>query len=138
PDRAADSRYVHRGAFHWDDAEKRNDENTTQGKIFRAVHKLVTLRDNHSVFANDADTWLIETGNNQILGIGRYEGSKTKKEKMLAFFNFSGKSQTFGTNENLTGIFDYHNMLTGEKFTGNPDGTITLEPYGFLWVLAEM
>ena len=96
------------------------------------------LRDTHSVFANEADTWLIETGNNQVLGIGRYEGRKTKKEKMLAFFNFSNEPQTFRTSENLGGMFDYHDMISGEKFTGNSEGQITLEPYGFLWVLAEM
>ena len=134
PDKAADSRYVHRGAFHWDDAEKRNDPATPQGRIFKAVRKLTELRDSHSVFANEADTWLVETGNNHVLGIGRYEGAKTKKEKMLAFFNFSGEAQTFRTNEHL-GAFEYHNMLTGEKFTGE---TITLEGFGFLWVIADL
>ena len=138
PDKAADSRYVHRGAFQWEDAAKRNNTDTPQGKIFTAIRKLMKLRDTHSVFANEADTWLIETGNNQVLGIGRYEGAKTKKEKMLAFFNFSGEAKTFRTSENLSGMFEYDNMITGEKFTGDSEGQITLEPYGFLWVLAEM
>ncbi|MBQ9389919.1 MAG: hypothetical protein IJU07_07100, partial [Synergistaceae bacterium] len=138
PDKAADSRYVHRGAFHWEDAEKRDDLSTPQGKIFNAVRKLMTLRDTQAVFANEADTWLVETGNNHVLGIGRYYGEKTQKEKMLAFFNFSDESQTFRTNENLGGIFHYRNMITGDEFTGNSNVQVTLEGYGFLWLLADL
>ena len=138
PDKAADSRYLHRGALHWENAAKRNDMNTSEGKIFNAIRTLTKLRDTKAVFANSADTWLIETGNDHILGIGRYYGEKTQKEKMLAFFNFSDKAQTFTTNENLTGIFKYTNMLTGEKYTGNSIGQITLEGYGFLWLIADL
>ena len=96
------------------------------------------LRDTQAVFSNEADTWLVETGNNHVLGIGRYYGEKTQKEKMLAFFNFSDEEQTFRTNENLGGIFHYRNMITGEEFTGNSNVQITLEGYGFLWILADL
>ena len=110
PDRAADSRYVHRGAFHWENAAKREDMSTPEGKIFDAVHKLVKLRDTQAVFSNSADTWLVETGSDHVLGIGRYYGEKTQKEKMLAFFNFSNEPQTITTNENFSGVFSYRNI----------------------------
>ncbi|MBR0150044.1 MAG: hypothetical protein IJP89_01640 [Synergistaceae bacterium] len=138
PDKAADSRYVHRGAFHWEDAEKREDMNTPQGRIFTAIRTLMRLRDTQEVFANEADTWLIETGNNHVLGIGRYYGARTKKEKMIALFNFSKEPQTFRINESLTGMFEYSDMITGERFTGNSIGQIQLEGFGFLWLMAAL
>ncbi len=138
PDRAADSRYVHRGAFHWENAAKREDMSTPEGKIFDAVHRLVKLRDTQAVFSNSADTWLVETGSDHVLGIGRYYGEKTQKEKMLAFFNFSDEPQTITTSENFSGIFSYRNMITGENFRTDSLGHIRLESFGFLWLLAEL
>ena len=137
PKKAADSRYIHRGAFSWENASKREDMNTPEGRIFNAVKTLTGLRDALAVFSNSADTWLIETHNDHVLGIGRYYGEKTKKEKMLAFFNFSNDEQVITTSENLAGIFKYSNMITGESFK-SPTGKITLEGYGFLWLLAEL
>ena len=136
--KAADSRYIHRGAFNWSDASKRNDSSTPEGRIFSAVKTLTSLRDSLAVFSNSADTWLIETNNDHVLGIGRYYGEKTKKEKMLALFNFSGKEQIITTSENLSGTFKYKNMLTGESFITSSTGEIKLEAYGFLWLLAEL
>ncbi|MBR0234184.1 MAG: hypothetical protein IJQ47_09060, partial [Synergistaceae bacterium] len=84
-----------------------------------------------------ADTWIIETGNDHVLGIGRYYGEKTQKEKMLAFFNFSDQTQIFKTNEDLDGIFEYCDMITGEKFV-NSSNEIKIEGYGFKWLLAKL
>ncbi|MBR1487223.1 MAG: alpha-glucosidase C-terminal domain-containing protein, partial [Synergistaceae bacterium] len=111
------------------------DMTTPEGKIFNAIHKMITLRDTQSVFSNSADTWLIETHNDHVLAIGRYYGEKTQKEKMLAFFNFSSQSQSFTTNEEIGGIFDYHDMMTGEKFNASE---IKLEGYEFKWLLANL
>ena len=138
PDKAVDSRYVHRGAFHWENAAKRNDLSTPEGRIFDAIQTLVKLRDTQAVFSNSADTWLIETNNDHVLGIGRYYGEKTQKEKMLAFFNFSDEAQTITTNENLGGIFQYRDMITGGTFRTNSFGQIRLEGFAFLWLLAEL
>ena len=138
PDKAVDSRYVHRGAFHWENAAKRNDLSTPEGRIFDAIQTLVKLRDTQAVFSNSADTWLIETNNDHVLGIGRYYGEKTQKEKMLAFFNFSDEAQTITTSENLGGIFQYRDMITGETFKANSFGQIRLEGFAFLWLLADL
>jgi len=104
-------------------------------KIFNAIHKMITLRDTQAVFSNSADTWLVETYNDHVLGIGRYYGEKTQKEKMLAFFNFSSETQSFTPNENLSGIFEYHDMMTGENFNSSQ---ISLEGYEFKWLLAKL
>lgn len=133
PKKALDSRYVHRGEFIWQDAGKRHDLNSRQGKLFKAIKQLSELRDKYEVFSNSADTWLVETYNNSVLGIGRYFGEKTRKEKMLAFFNFSNKRQIFSTDEDTTN-FAYKNMVSGESFSSNK---IDLQPNSFLWLISE-
>ena len=85
PFKKEDSRYRHRGDFDWKLAEKRNDPSTPQGKLFLAIKKLSEIRKQYDVFNGMADTWLIETGSDHVLGIGRYYNG----QKLLALFNFS-------------------------------------------------
>src|SRR5699024_5627791 len=50
PHKAADSRYVHRGAFCWDLAQKRYEEETPQYKIFRSIQKMEEIRAREKYF----------------------------------------------------------------------------------------
>ncbi|MCR5452337.1 MAG: alpha-amylase family protein [Lachnospiraceae bacterium] len=102
-----DSRYLHRGRLNWDEVKKRRSKNSRQGRIFSYIQKLRKLRSSDDVFHSEADTWLVETGNDCVLGIGRYYNGK----KMLGFFNFSKYPQTFYTSENE----EYTDMLTRKK-----------------------
>ena len=61
PERWDDSRYVHRGRFRWDLAEKRRDPDTRQGRIFTALRRLETLRASHDVFRAEAEAEMRST-----------------------------------------------------------------------------
>ncbi|MCR5474004.1 MAG: alpha-amylase family protein [Lachnospiraceae bacterium] len=133
PQRADDSRYLHRGSFNWDDAAKRDDPSTRQGRIYRAIHDLYRLRCNHKAFANSADTWLIplsEGCSAGLIGIGRYYD----KEKILAFYNFSQDPQVIHTEED-----ESYQVLTSSEDgpVKSGDGHFVREfellPYGFVW-----
>ncbi len=52
-EKAADSRYLHRGDFNWDLAENRHRPETVQGKLFPVLDKLEKARKGHSVFNSD-------------------------------------------------------------------------------------
>ena len=56
---------------------------------------------------------------------------------MLAFFNFSDQAQTFKTDEEFGGLFQYCDMITGEKFSSSSN-EIKIEGYGFKWLLANL
>ena len=84
PLKAADSRYLHRGNMNWRAAEQRHDPETPEGRIFRRHPKLETLRAEHRVFDGAADVWIVDTGDDSVLGIGRYH----QGEKLVALFNF--------------------------------------------------
>ncbi|MCM1121237.1 MAG: alpha-amylase family glycosyl hydrolase [Eubacterium sp.] len=85
PDKAADSRYIHRGAMDWKLADNIQDTDTVQGRIFQGLAQLEQIRRMEKVFVSNADTWTIETNDQSVLCIGRYlEG-----EKLIGVFNFS-------------------------------------------------
>lgn len=85
PDKAADSRYIHRGVMDWKLVEKIQDAKSVQSKIFHGLEQLECIRRTEKAFVTDADAWTVETGDQAVLCIGRcYEG-----EKIIGVFNFS-------------------------------------------------
>jgi amylosucrase len=122
-----DSRYLHRGDFHWEDAKVRNSRTKRPGRIFKALKKLYSLRSKHIVFESDADCWIVETYNDHILGIGRYY----KGEKLIALFNFSVHDETAWINEQE----EYRNLLTGKK---QPAKAVGIPAHDFVWLITRM
>ena len=122
PFKAEDSRYLHRGNLNWDHVAMRNDMSTRQGQLYHALMNLVALRKDYKVFESDADTWLVETYNNHVLGEGRYHDG----EKLIALFNFSNEPQTAWINESG----DYIDLITGEPAEAK---NVELEGHGFRW-----
>ena len=119
-----DSRYLHRGAFSWDEAALRTDTESRQGRIFNALRKLETMRRDHPVFLAAADSWIIETYNDHVLGIGRYYDG----EKLVALFNFSPQDETAWVNEPE----DYTDLMTGELRRAQAVG---IPAFDFAWLL---
>ena len=122
PLKREDSRYLHRGDFQWDLAEMRNDPKTRQGMLFGRLKELIDIRKKEPVFDGGADTWLVETGNDRVLGIGRYNDG----DKLIGLFNFSEHEEKVYLNEEET----YINLLTNKTCSMKE---VTLKPGGFLW-----
>ena len=140
PDKAEDSRYLHRGAFPWKDAGKRNDKKTVEGKLFTAIRRMEKLRCEHRAFNADADMALIDTGSTAVLGIRRSYGGET----VLAFFNFGGEEErvilsketvsailTGGPETSGSGIPACRDLMTGRRASAKE---VVLPPYGFRWI----
>ena len=126
PHKADDSRYLHRGNLDWNSVARRKDKGTREEMIFDGIRELTNLRNSHRVFENAADTWIVETWNDHILGIGRYY----RGEKLIALFNFSERDETAWVNE----VEDYVDMLTGDSREAKAVG---IPAYGFVWLLTE-
>jgi amylosucrase len=121
-----DSRYLHRGKLNWEEVAQRGDMNTRPGRIFNALRVLETIRAEHEVFDNEADTWIVEPYNDHILGIGRYY----KGEKLIALFNFSAFDETAWINEDD----DYIDLITGQPRLAKAVG---IPAYDFAWLLTD-
>lgn len=89
PEKAADSRYIHRGKFQWDKAEEIQRKGSVQDQIFHGIKSMVNIRAREGVFHADADCCTLETGENALLCIVR----EYKNEKLLAIFNFSDEDK---------------------------------------------
>ncbi len=108
PNKAADSRYLHRGAMNWKRAELVKDTDTVEGKMFQGLKQLEQIRKSEKVFVSNADAWTIETGDPSVLCIGRYHDG----EKLIGLFNFSEHDKTAWINENDG---DYTELISGKE-----------------------
>ena len=126
PDKREDSRNLHRGHLDWDSVARRKEKGTREQRIFDAINRLAKIRTSNKVFENDADTWIVETYNDHILGIGRYY----RGEKLIALFNFNDKDETAWINEEE----EYHDMLTGEKVLAKAVGVPAND---FVWLMTK-
>lgn len=122
-EKASDSRYLHRGAFLWELADKRKDLSTVQGQLFQMLNRLEQIRRQENVFSQEAEVYTYDVHNDSILGILR----EYKGERFIALFNFSEREQTAWMQEE--GIF--RDLINGE-ITEMKD--IVLKGYDFVWV----
>ena len=89
-DRAADSRYVHRGHFRWELEKKRAERGTVQNRIFEGMQKMEKARFACGPFSGKAAVWTYDTYNSHVLCICR----QLKNEMVVGVFNFSDEPQT--------------------------------------------
>lgn len=125
-DKKFDSRYLHRGKFDWELAEKRKEPGSVQYRIFTALRKLETVRAQNEVFMPQAKLSAFDTGSQNVLGIKRVCGTQT----LTALFNFSEHERAVVLEE----IVPYTDLMTGEK---RDNKVIHLKPYAFLWAMAD-
>ena len=126
PLKREDSRYLHRGDMDWALAAQRTDKATVPGRLFSAIRKMEDMRFMCPVFDREADTWLLNTDNDAVLGIGRYYRGK----KLLAVFNFSREKQTAWLKETE----DYTDLMTGQPRYA---GAVSLSAGDFAWLLHD-
>lgn len=122
PLKQEDSRYVHRGAFHWELAKNRNDTSTVEGKIFRGLDKLEKLRKKETVFDSSASVYTYDVHDNGILCIMREHAG----EKFFGIFNFSTSDRIAWMQED--GI--YENLISRETMELKD---VLIPAHGFIW-----
>lgn len=125
PNKAQDSRYIHRGKMPWEQAKQIDDNSTVAGQIFAGLRTLEEQRKEHKAFSADADVWTWDTGSDRVLGLGRYFGG----EKLLGVFNFGQEAAQI-----LLPMGAAENLLTGE--TCAP--TVSIPARDFVWLKQEV
>ena len=124
PDKAADSRYLHRGNFRWDLAENRHRPETVQGKLFPVLDKLEHLRMEHSVFNSDVPFHTIDTWDDAILALVR----ENDEEKFIGIYNFSEFDKVAWINEE-DGM--YTDLISGREFEAKG---VQIPAFGCYWL----
>ena len=126
PLKSDDSRYLHRGRLDWNAAEQTHDSTTVEGKLFTQLRKTEKLRNEHRVFDSMADTWIVDTGDDRVLGIGRYYDG----EKLVALFNFGEERTAVSIKEQG----EFTDMNSGESCDKN---MISVLPGEHRWLICE-
>ena len=107
-DRAADSRYLHRGHFRWDLEPAKDKKGTVQNRIFASMKKMEELKFKYRPFDGEADVWTEETYDTALLCVCRKSGN----EMVTGIFNFSNEDRTAWID---MGEFTWKDLFTGEK-----------------------
>ena len=120
--KAVDSRYIHRGAFNWENAGKRQDESTVEGQVFQTLNMLERIRRQEMIFEAGASVYTYDVKNDAVLGIVRIKDS----EAFIGLFNFSEDAQTAHMQEK--GI--WRNLMTDDTIELNDP---VLAGHDFIW-----
>ncbi|MCI6304464.1 MAG: alpha-amylase family protein, partial [Blautia sp.] len=124
PNKAADSRYLHRGEFNWSLAPNRNIADTVQGKLFHALDHLEHIRSAHSVFSTTASLRTIDTWDSSILAIVR----ENDEEKFIGIYNFGDQDKVAWINED-DGI--YTDLITEHQMEAKG---VMIPAFGCFWL----
>ncbi len=120
PDRAEDSRNVHRTAFSWENAARRAQPGTVQQRLWDGLRQLERIRASEPCFGPEAWVTTWDAHNDHVLALVR----KTDEETLVCLFNFTGESQDVW----LDAIEGEHtDLVSGER---GPCAR-PLEPYGY-------
>jgi amylosucrase len=122
PSKCVDSRYIHRGKFHWELASLTDQPDTVQGRIFGGLHQLETIRSQEAVFDADAAVQTLDVGNISVLCIVRQKGD----EQMLGIYNFSEYDKEAWIPEGGK----YKNLIDGSEIDVQD---LTLTGHSFIW-----
>ncbi|MBR1660236.1 MAG: amylosucrase [Oscillospiraceae bacterium] len=125
PDKAADSRWIHRGDFGWESAARRKEAGTVQQRVFDSLRALERLRASNEVFRADAELSTVDTGSDEVLGIRRAYGG----QELLALFNFSERPQELW--------LDAAGRRDLESGREQESDLVLLRGYGFVWLLKD-
>ncbi len=127
PEKREDSRYIHRGSFRWELAERRKDPEAWQGKLFRQLRRLEEIRAQESCFDASAGVWTEDSGSTHVLAVCR----KARERELVCLFNFSGEFVTAGVKREG----GYTDLVYGNHYDGIEK--VQLWPNGFAWLLKD-
>jgi amylosucrase len=132
PDKAGDSRWVHRPAADPARYARRGDPQPVEGQVYGGLSRLIAVRKTSPAFAGSKMA-VVETGNPHVSGYVR----QGEGQRVLALANFSENPQIIAANVIRThGLgYAFRDLATDAEIVLEHD--LTLEPCGFAWLVAR-
>lgn len=138
PNKAQDTRWVHRPTIDWEKAARRNQPGTIEYRIFTALKRMIAVRSEISVFADFNNRELIEEGNPHLFVFERYNWI-SRRDSVLVVANFDRLPHSLSLDKIATwGKIDYNQLV--DLYSGSqPDRVnhaLVIPGFSFYW-LAE-
>ncbi len=129
PDKADDSRWVHRPKADPARYAQRNDPKTIAGQIYKGIRELIKLRKSTPAISGDAP-YFLQTDNPHVFGYLR----RSADRQLLILNNFSDQPQTIpGNILRLYGLGTvFKDVISGKTRRSNKD--LILGPCQFVWL----
>jgi len=127
PEKNGDTRWVHRAKFKWEQAERRLQADTPEGRVYAGLLKLARVRQNNFAFTR-SETEIIDTGNDHVLGYFRQHQEQT----VLVLANFAESEQPIAaTRLRQLGLRrTFTDIIAGKNVTAS--ATLLMEPCQFM------
>lgn len=122
PNKAEDSRYLHRGKMDWQAADWAEIPGTCEEAIFKGLSLLETIRSREAAFSCDAKAEVLSTGDKGLLAIRRSLGG----QELVGLFNFGDDAAC----AELALDGKYRSLITGEETELK---NVTVPAQGFIW-----
>jgi len=132
PAKARDSRWVHRPYTDWDRMTRRDDRTTVEARIYGGLKRLIAVRKECPAFGG-GEMLVLDPGNPHVFGYVRQNDGA----RVLVLGNFSEGEQRIAANAlRLHGLsYSFTDLVTGQ--TVSLDNDLVLEPYRFVWLMAD-
>ena len=135
PEKANDSRWMHRPRMDWAKVDRRHDPDAVEGRLFAGLLKLIRVRKSSPALHNFALYQPMWTDNEHVLAFGRqrHDGN------LLLLANFHEHPQS--VQDDLPGRADIvgtvRDLLAEHTPVNITDGRIHLDPYQTLWLTGQ-
>ena len=130
PDLANDSRWIHRPFMDWEQADRRSDGHSINGRIFQGICSLAAARKRTFQLHAKAHTYPVWTHNDAVFGMIR----ESARGRLLILANFTEHVQIVPRYRLEEMGF---NELLVDRLTENPVdvwGDVVLKPYQSCWL----
>lgn len=131
PEKAADSRWLHRPVMDWEAAARRHRQGTAEAAIFEGLQRLASRRASTPALHADAAARPARCDNPHVFALLR----ESARGRLLLLANFSDARQRVPRSavEGLGFKGDLRDRLEGRMYEG-AHKTIQLDPYESLWL----
>ena len=130
PDRAHDSRWMHRPAMDWAKAERRSVAGSVEARIHAGLVEIMRRRKATPHLHADSPTEILDSGANGVFVFRR----ASPLGALLAFHNFTEEWRAMPRGfAEVNGASGFVDRLTGHV-VATDDGVILLPPYARLWL----
>jgi amylosucrase len=135
PEKAEDSRWLHRPRMDWAKVARRHDPQSVEGRLFSGLLKLIQTRKSHPVLHNFALYQPMWTDNAHVLAFAR----RRHDGHLFVLANFHEQLQSVQADLPYhAGIVgEIRNLLAEDTPLNSADGRLYLEGYQTLWLFGD-